>query len=180
MNFGGEQQTQPTSMSAQAAPGGLDDAQISDWRANNEHVELMHEFVKPSTTEGFDKFLATIDMTPRAKRKLRNFYSLTIHPLLVSGNIPTEADERTLVGIFNVTMAELPLDLTRFDLTSEFHQIVGLVRLHFMNQLQKARKGRTFSALTSNRSEVYQYEGGAVAPARRSAAALFGILGGGR
>jgi len=177
MNFGSEQ---PTSVVSQGGPVGADDGGaggLADWRANNEHVEMLREFVKPSTNPIFDDFLAKSTLTPRAINKLRNFNQLTIHPLLVSGNIPTEKDEAVLVGIFNVAMAMLPLGLVKFDINPEFHQNVQLNRLHFINQLQKARKGRTFSALTANRSEVYQYEG-AVQPARRGFLQSFGILGG--
>ncbi len=138
------------------------------YRSNNDYINLARDFINPSTNVAFDKYLAQCDLTPKARLKLKNFYELTIHPLLVSGNIPSPEDEHKLIGIFNVAMAELPLELTTFDINSEFNQVLTLVRLHFINQLQKARKGQTFNRLTTtNRQEVYNLDGN-VEPARRN------------
>lgn len=130
------------------------------WRSTSDFINLARDFVNPSTNIIFDRFLAQCTLTPRARIKLKNFYELTIHPLLVSGNIPSPEDEQKLVGTFNVAMAELPLGLTTFDTTPEFNQVLTLVRLHFINQLQKARKGQTFNRLTtSSRQEIVNMDG---------------------
>lgn len=137
------------------------------YRSNNDFINLARDFVNPSTNVTFDKFLEKCTLTPRAKLKLQNFYELTIHPLLVSGNIPSPEDEQKLMGIFNVGMVELPLGLTTFDTNPEFNQVLTMVRLHYVNQLQKARKGQTFNRLTSSRQEVVNYDAN-VEGARRS------------
>jgi hypothetical protein len=171
-----------SAVSVSAPPGAADEDMgqndgLNAWRGTDQ-LELYKSFITPSTTSLFDEFLKRYPLTRKATLKLRNFYMLTIHPLIVSGNIPTERDEAVLLGIFNRAMAELPLGLTRFDMTPNFHQVVILTRLHFVVQLQKARKGRTFDALTRTRQDVYNYEAGNVQPARRSFLQTFGILGG--
>ncbi len=152
---------------------------LPNWRANNEHVEMVREFVKPSTNTLFDEFLKKYSLTPRANAKVRNLYQLAIHPLLVSGNIPSPEDEERLIRIFNVALSQFPLGLTKFDITPELIQVLELLRLHFINQEQKARKGKILNLLTSNRQEVYQYEG-AVQPARRNLLSGLNFFGGWR
>jgi hypothetical protein len=151
---------------------------LSSWRGNDQ-LELYKAFITPSTTAQFDEFLKQFRLSKRAKAKLRNLYTLTIHPLIVSGNIPTERDEAVLLAIFNRAVALLPDGLSGFDTRNPaLHQVVTLMRLHFTVELQKARKGRTFDALTRTRQDVFNYEAGNVQPARRNFLQTFGILGG--
>ena len=180
--FEGTEGQRPISVTSSAThedmvddPGQYTGAQV--WWSNSDYFNMAREFVNPSTNVIFVDFLKKYPPTKKATVKLRNFYQLTIHPLLVSGNIPSERDEQVLIGIFNISMAELPLGLTTFDTNPAFHQIINLTRLHFINQLQKARKGGVFKQLTSNRQDVYQYEGN-VEPARRGIIQSLAMLGG--
>lgn len=166
----------PHGAAVEGDPAGEDG--LSAWRGNDQ-LELYKAFIVPSTTAQFDEFLKQFHLSKKAKAKLRNLYTLTIHPLIVSGNIPTERDEVVLLAIFNRAVALLPDGLTGFDTRNPaLHQVVTLMRLHFTVELQKARKGRTFDALTRTRQDIYQYEAGNVQPARRSFLQTFGILGG--
>lgn len=129
-----------------------------DWRVQSEYMRFVSQFGDDRPNKLFDAFLKDYPLTPRASAKLRNFYYETISPTMVSGNIKAEGQENTLIGLFNIGMNELTLELTTFDLSSNFHQVCILTRMLFYNQLYKARDSKFFDRLTVQRSENYNFD----------------------
>lgn len=159
VDFRGECGAAAAQVTAQVGNPEEADPYNPDWRAQSEYMKYVSQFGDDRPNKLFDAFLKDYPLTRRASAKLRNFYYETISPTMVSGNIKVEGQENTLIGLFNIAMMELPLGLTTFDLTSNFHQVCILTRILFYNQLYKARDGKFFDRLTVQRSENYNFDG---------------------
>lgn len=143
-----------------------------------DQLELYKSFIMFFMIVFFDEFLKWYLLIWKVMLKLWNFYMLMIYLLIVLGNILIEWDEVVLLGIFNWVMVELLFGLICFDMMLNFYQVVILMRLYFVVQFQKVRKGWMFDVFIWIWQDVYNYEVGNVQLVWCFFFQIFGIFGG--
>ncbi len=125
---------------------------------DNEFVRFLDALLKDATTREIAQYIITSSLSVRAKEKLVLYAYTLLHKEFAITRLRGERDLKRLLIQKSLIDADLPLGLTRFDLTPEFHHAVNLISIKFQAKLMRAVDGFERIALVSQRQIVAREE----------------------
>jgi len=125
---------------------------------DNEFVRFLDALLKDSTTREIAEYILRSSLSITAKEKLILYAYTLLHREFAITRLRGERDLQRILIQKSLIDADLPLGLTRFDLTPEFHHIVGLITIKFQAKLLRSMDGFERIALVSQRQIVSREE----------------------
>ena len=108
---------------------------------DNEWVRFLSELNKDATLMDLVSYLGKANLTDRAKWKIQIYITTLLDREFAVSRITDKVDHRRLMDDKDLIDADLPLGLTRFDITPEFHHIINLIRIKFGIKVRRSRAG---------------------------------------
>ena len=121
---------------------------------DNEFVRFLDALLKDSTTREIAEYILRSSLSITAKEKLILYAYTLLHREFAITRLRGERDLQRILIQKSLIDADLPLGLTKFDLTPEFHHIVGLITIKFQAKLLRSMDGFERIALVSQRQIV--------------------------
>jgi len=131
---------------------------IDETLFDNEFVRFLDTLLKDSTTREIAEYIVRSSLSISAKEKLILYAYTLLHKEFAITRLRGEKDLQRLLIQKSLIDADLPLGLTKFDLTPEFHHIVGLITIKFQAKLLRSMDGFERIALVSQRQIVAREE----------------------
>ena len=125
---------------------------------DNEFVRFLDALLKDSTTREIAEYILRSSLSITAKEKLILYAYTLLHREFAITRLRGERDLQRILIQKSLIDADLPLGLTKFDLTPEFHHIVGLITIKFQAKLLRSMDGFERIALVSQRQIVAREE----------------------
>jgi len=125
---------------------------------DNEFVRFLDTLLKDSTTREIAEYILRSSLSIKAKEKLILYAYTLLHKEFAITRLRGERDLHRILIQKSLIDADLPLGLTKFDLTPEFHHIVGLITIKFQAKLLRSMDGFERIALVSQRQIVAREE----------------------
>ena len=125
---------------------------------DNEFVRFLDTLLKDSTTREIADYILRSSLSIKAKEKLILYAYTLLHKEFAITRLRGERDLHRILIQKSLIDADLPLGLTKFDLTPEFHHIVGLITIKFQAKLLRSMDGFERIALVSQRHIVAREE----------------------
>ena len=125
---------------------------------DNEFVRFLDTLLKDSTTREIAEYILRSSLSITAKEKLILYAHTLLHREFAITRLRGERDLHRILIQKSLIDADLPLGLTKFDLTPEFHHIVGLITIKFQAKLLRSMDGFERIALVSQRQIVAREE----------------------
>ena len=125
---------------------------------DNEFVRFLDALLKDSTTREIAEYILRSSLSITAKEKLILYAYTLLHREFAITSLRGERDLQRILIQKSLIDADLPLGLTKFDLTPEFHHIVGLITIKFQAKLLRSMDGFERIALVSQRQIVAREE----------------------
>ncbi|UYL64918.1 MAG: hypothetical protein EJNHJLOP_00029 [Methanophagales virus PBV082] len=125
---------------------------------DNEFVRFLDTLLKDSTTREIAEYILRSSLSIAAKEKLILYAYTLLHKEFAITRLRGERDLHRILIQKSLIDADLPLGLTKFDLTPEFHHIVGLITIKFQAKLLRSMDGFERIALVSQRQIVAREE----------------------
>jgi len=125
---------------------------------DNEFVRFLDALLKDSTTREIAEYILRSSLSITAKEKLILYAYTLLHREFAITRLRGERDLQRILIQKSLIDADLPLGLTKFDLTPEFHHIVGLITIKFQAKLLRSMDGFERIALVSQRQIVSREE----------------------
>ena len=125
---------------------------------DNEFVRFLDTLLKDSTTREIAEYILRSSLSIKAKEKLILYAYILLHKEFAITRLRGERDLHRILIQKSLIDADLPLGLTKFDLTPEFHHIVGLITIKFQAKLLRSMDGFERIALVSQRQIVAREE----------------------
>ena len=125
---------------------------------DNEFVRFLDTLLKDSTTREIAEYILRSSLSRTAKEKLILYAYTLLHREFAITRLRGERDLQRILIRKSLIDADLPLGLTKFDLTPEFHHIVGLITIKFQAKLLRSMDGFERIALVSQRQIVAREE----------------------
>ena len=125
---------------------------------DNEFVRFLDALLKDSTTKEIAEYILRSSLSITAKEKLILYAYTLLHREFAITRLRGERDLQRILIQKSLIDADLPLGLTKFDLTPEFHHIVGLITIKFQAKLLRSMDGFERIALVSQRQIVAREE----------------------
>jgi len=125
---------------------------------DNEFVRFLSTLLKDETTREIAEYIINSPLSLVAKGKLVLYAYTLLHREFAITRLRGERDLKRLLLQKSLIDADLPLGLTKFDLTPEFHHIVGLITIKFQAKLLRSMDGFERIALVSQRQVVAREE----------------------
>ena len=108
---------------------------------DNEFVRFLDTLLKDSTTREIAEYILRSSLSIKAKEKLILYAYTLLHKEFAITRLRGERDLHRILIQKSLIDADLPLGLTKFDLTPEFHHIVGLITIKFQAKLLRSMDG---------------------------------------
>jgi len=108
---------------------------------DNEWVRFLSELNKDATMRDLVFYLKNSSLTDRAKEKIRVYITTLLDKEFAVSRITDRSDHRRLIDDKELIDADIPLGLTRFDMTPEFHHIINLIRIKFGIKIRRSLGG---------------------------------------
>ena len=118
---------------------------------DNEFVRFLSTLLKDETTREIAEYIISSPLSLVAKEKLVLYAYTLLHREFAVTRLRGERDLRRILIQKSLIDADLPLGLTRFDLTPEFHHVVNLISIKFQAKLLRSVDGFERIALVSQR-----------------------------
>jgi len=125
---------------------------------DNEFVRFLHKLLEDTTTKEIAEYIINSSLSISAKEKLILYAYTLLHKEFAITRLRGERDLKRILLQKSLIDADLPLGLTKFDLTPEFHHIVGLITIKFQAKLLRSMDGFERIALVSQRQIVAREE----------------------
>jgi len=125
---------------------------------DNEFIRFLDALLKDSTTREIAEYILRSSLSRAAKEKLILYAYTLLHKEFAITRLRGERDLQRILIQKSLIDADLPLGLTKFDLTPEFHHIVGLITIKFQAKLLRSMDGFERIALVSQRQIVAREE----------------------
>jgi len=125
---------------------------------DNEFVRFLDTLLKDSTIREVADYILRSSLSIAAKEKLILYAYTLLHKEFAITRLRGEGDLKRILIQKSLIDADLPLGLTKFDLTPEFHHIVGLITIKFQAKLLRSMDGFERIALVSQRQIVAREE----------------------
>jgi len=125
---------------------------------DNEFIRFLDALLKDSTTREIAEYILRSSLSITAKEKLILYAYTLLHREFAITRLRGERDLQRILIQKSLIDADLPLGLTKFDLTPEFHHIVGLITIKFQAKLLRSMDGFERIALVSQRQIVSREE----------------------
>ena len=125
---------------------------------DNEFIRFLDALLKDSTTREIAEYILHSSLSITAKEKLILYAYTLLHREFAITRLRGERDLQRILIQKSLIDADLPLGLTNFDLTPEFHHIVGLITIKFQAKLLRSMDGFERIALVSQRQIVAREE----------------------
>ena len=125
---------------------------------DNEFDRFLDALLKDSTTREIAEYILRSSLSITAKEKLILYAYTLLHREFAITRLRGERDLQRILIQKSLIDADLPLGLTKFDLTPEFHHIVGLITIKFQAKLLRSMDGFERIALVSQRQIVSREE----------------------
>jgi len=108
---------------------------------DNEWVRFLSELNKDASMQDLVQYLIRANLTDRAKDKIRVYITTLLDREFAVSRITDRIDHRRLMDDKELIDADLPLGLTRFDITPEFHHLINLIRIKFGIKVRRSIGG---------------------------------------
>jgi len=125
---------------------------------DNEFVRFLHKLLEDTTTREIAEYILNSSLSITAKEKLVLYAYTLLHKEFAITRLRGERDLKRILLQKSLIDADLPLGLTKFDLTPEFHHIVDLIAIKFQAKLLRSMDGFERIALVSQRQIVAREE----------------------
>ena len=148
-NFGSQiiPPDEPTSM-----PSGMDTSYDNEW------VRFLDKLSADKAMGDIVDYITLVELTEKAKKKLIVYIRTLLDKEFATSRIVSTSDLQRVMDDKHLIDCDLPLGLTRFDMTPEFQHIVNLLRIKFGIKLRRSMGGFERRILATQRSEVLNEE----------------------
>ena len=133
---------------------------------DNEWVRLLNRLANDSTLAELVEYLRKVNLTPRAKGKLRMYIATLLDTEFAVSKIRNRDDFWSVLDEKNILDADLTLGLCRFDITPEFIHITDLVNNKWQIKILRSFGGFERSMLATQRTESVSEERVKSAPSK--------------
>lgn len=138
---------EPTSI-----PPGMDTSYDNEW------VRFLDKLSADKALGDIVDYINLVELTDKAKKKLIVYIRTLLDKEFATSRIVSNADLQKLMDHKNLIDCDLPLGLTRFDMTPEFQHVVNLLRIKFGIKVRRSMGGFERRILATQRSEVLNEE----------------------
>lgn len=107
----------------------------------NEWVRFLDRLSDDSSLGPLVSYIESVALTDRAKTKLQIYIITLLDKEFAISRLENKEDLMKLMDDKHVLDADLPLGLTRFDITPEFQHILDLVRIKFGIKIRRSMGG---------------------------------------
>jgi len=125
---------------------------------SNEWVTFLDKLVQDEKTREIAIFIKTGPLTDRAKKALTIYMFALLDKEFNVTNLQGQSDFNRIMSEKGLAEADLPLNLTKFDMNATYHLVLDLIRVRFTPKLFRSRKGFQNVQLTTQRSEMMNVE----------------------
>jgi len=135
---------------------------------DNEWVRFLNALTQDELTQDIAMYLMNANLTDRAKNKIM-IYTRTLldKEFAISRISPTnELDMQRVMADKALIDADLPLGLTVFDMTPDFHHIINLLRIKFGIKIRRSIGGFERRIIPTQRMETINEERTSLAESR--------------
>ena len=120
---------------------------------DNEWVRLMDKLSHDSTLVELVEYLKVINLTPRAKNKLRILLNTLLDKEFAVTRIRNQREEWKVMDEFDIILADLPLGLCKYDMSPEFIHTIELLQVKFAAKILRSFGGFERKMMATQRSE---------------------------
>jgi len=106
---------------------------------DNEFIKFIKQLAENKSTKDIVNYINSIEWTDRQKRTIMAYAKIVLGDGLSTTYIGNPRDYRMLYDDKALIDCDLPLGMTRFDITPEFNILLGLISLHFGLESRKSR-----------------------------------------
>jgi len=125
---------------------------------DSEWVRLLDVMGRDATLRPIVKYISEVDLTDRAKEKLAIYIVVLLDREFATSKIRDNEDFMRLQDDKDLLDADLPLGLTRFDISPEFQHIIDLLRIKFGIKVRRSFGGFERTILATQRTESVSEE----------------------
>src|SRR3990170_4669641 len=106
---------------------------------DNEFIKFIKQLAENKSTKDIVNYINLVEWTDRQKRTIMAYAKIVLGDGLSTTYIGNPRDYRMLYDDKALIDCDLPLGMTRFDITPEFNILLGLISLHFGLESRKSR-----------------------------------------
>lgn len=125
---------------------------------DNEWVRFIDKLSTDKAMGDIVEYINLVELTDKAKKKLIVYIRTLLDKEFATSRIVSNSDLQKLMDHKNLIDCDMPLGLTRFDMTPEFQHIINLLRIKFGIKIRRSMGGFERRILATQRSEVLNEE----------------------
>jgi len=130
----------------------------SGYGYDNEWVRFLNIISSDESLVHIAGYLRQISLTNRAKTKLTVYIQTLLDREFTVSRIRDSGDYMRVLDDKNLIDADLPLGLTRFDITPEFQHVINLIRIKFGIKIRRSLGGFERKVMATQRQETVTEE----------------------
>jgi len=125
---------------------------------DNEWIRFMSELAKNESVQDILNYIGAVEWTDRQKKTIMAYARIVLGKGLSTTYFGNQRDYRMLYDDKALIDCDLPLGMTRFDITPEFNILLGLISLHFGIESRKSRGALFLKRIGTQRHEIEHEE----------------------